>query len=80
MKKSHFVLSPHTRAALAESFGTDFDTLQNMDPEQAQTMVEQKLGHPVRYDRSPRIDACRPGRTLAEVDTALDQIIADREM
>ena len=71
---NHFTLSSRTKATIAQTVGVEFDILQNLDPDAVQTMVTKKLGHAVRYNHTPRIDACPLGRTIQEVDAQLNRI------
>ena len=70
MKKlSQCTLSPETQSMIAQTVGTDFATLQNMDDDQTTAYIENKLGE---------IGAYRVGKTIAEIDRRLDEISADR--
>lgn len=78
MEKLHsFTLNPVTRENLRTSLNMDCDEQMRLDPEREIELVERSLGHPLTWNKSAKVDGLPVGRSIDEVDTALNAILDD---
>ena len=67
-----FELSNETKKILSESIGIPYEKLIQMDDEEINAFIEQKIGKKITWPKGAKIDGL-PIRTMEDIDKQIDE-------